>query len=1248
MATPGPLPSAVDGRFAPEAECKRGGMGTVWKARDLRTGQAVALKLLHDASQADRFAREGALLSGVQHPGIVGYVAHGTTAAGVPYLAMEWLEGETAADRLARQTLTLEESLTLVGAAARATAAAHERGLVHRDLKPSNLFLRDRRLDDVVLLDLGLARETAGSSELTRSGSVLGTPSYMAPEQAQSAASGPAADVYSLGCVLFECLTGGPPFPGAHVFSVLAKVLFQEAPRLRDVRPELPATLDALVARTLLKDPAQRWPDGAAWLRALESLEQGPATVPEARPSMVDEQQLVSVILAPASSAESGALAETVAVHGGEVKSLADGARVFVLGQRGGSATDLAVRAARCALRLRGTLVVATGRGLSSQRAYIGEVIDRAGLLLRAAEQHPVSEIWLDETTAGLLDARFATRRVNDLVVLESEDPSLDPGRRLLGRPTTCVGREHELGMLELALRACVQEQSPRAVLVVGPPGIGKTRLRHELERQEGPVLRLLGLGDPIRTTGARGLLGGALGRLGGVRAEASDDENRAALAERLGRHLGPAARERVVAFLTELVGVPAPETPELRAAHQNPVIMADQVREAWLCFLRAEAAVQPVVLVLDDLQWSDAQTIALVGAALRDLTRSALLVLALARPEVLELFPDLWAPRLAVLPLHPLGAGAMTRLARQVLENAVSEDSVARMVERAGGNALYMEELIRAAESRREAVPETVLAMLQARIGLLPPGPRRLLRAASVFGETFPVAGVEALLPAEALELGTLARNEILEQPADERASGRWRFRHALMRDAAYGLLTPDDRRASHALAARYLAAAGEDPAVIGAHHQSAGESAEAIRHFVVAAEQAYRRNDLTTVMALVDRARGCGAEGEMLGGLSSIAAPALFYLNDFAGSAVAAAEALRLLPARHPRRVQSLASATFAALQLGRPAEVEARVSELLSAEPGDGDRAAYVRALGEGTISHLVLGKRANARLLLDRMRAVDALDGQADPLVHGHTVYWVVRAEVLLGDDLGLACRLARDSVACHARSGDRRMMANAQIELGECLRHVHSVEEGLAEMRRAVRLVQDIPEPVTVAWVRQYLAHLLAELGGPEDLAEARALSLSVIEHGGPSVYRSFGEASLARVHLREGDLETALDLGRRSQAMFRDTGLATYLPLVDRLVMEILRARGDGAGAAALADQALALLAEVGPLGLLEPALRLEAARAYRAAGREDDARAALRAARARFDVRAALLPEPWRAPFAAIPENAALLSEIG
>src|SRR5262245_18201867 len=267
----------VAGRFVVEELAGAGGMGAVYRAHDDQTGAKVALKVLQangSNREAERFAREADLLSKLRHPNIVSYVAHGVAEIGFPYLAMEWLSGEDLTARLTRSELSLADSLTLLRRAADALAVAHTRGVVHRDLKPSNLFLRDGRVERVAILDFGIARQAAPSPTITRSGMVIGTPAYMAPEQARGEHHlGPACDVFSLGCVLFECLTGQPPFVAEQVLAVLAKVLFEEPPRLRQLRPDMPAEVDALLAQMLAKNTEDRLPDAMAILAAIDAME---------------------------------------------------------------------------------------------------------------------------------------------------------------------------------------------------------------------------------------------------------------------------------------------------------------------------------------------------------------------------------------------------------------------------------------------------------------------------------------------------------------------------------------------------------------------------------------------------------------------------------------------------------------------------------------------------------------------------------------------------------------------------------------------------------------------------------------------------------------------------------------------------------------------------------------------------------------------------------------------------------------
>ena len=259
-----PLPpgtTVVGGRFELLGLAGSGGMGHIYRARDRETGKTVAVKRV-DVDEA-RFAREARVLSELAHPAIVRYVADGRSDDGARYLAMEWLEGEDLAERLARGPLSVEETLRLGIRVADALGTAHARGVVHRDVKPSNLFLEGGDAGRVKVVDFGVARANVAGATRTRTGALLGTPGYMAPEQAKGEGEiGPRADVFALGCVLYECLTGARAFRGANVIAVLANLFTTKVPRPRALAPHVPRALDAYVARMLSRVPSRRPENG--------------------------------------------------------------------------------------------------------------------------------------------------------------------------------------------------------------------------------------------------------------------------------------------------------------------------------------------------------------------------------------------------------------------------------------------------------------------------------------------------------------------------------------------------------------------------------------------------------------------------------------------------------------------------------------------------------------------------------------------------------------------------------------------------------------------------------------------------------------------------------------------------------------------------------------------------------------------------------------------------------------------------
>ena len=269
----------VGGRYELVRMIARGGMGAVYEARHLVSRRTVALKVTHphvaDAPGAlVRFTREASVGARVGHPGIAPVLDAGVDADGSLFLAMELLHGETMRRRLARGVLRRGEALELVLAVLEPLAAAHEGGFVHRDLKPENVFLaRDPASPDapeqVKLLDFGIARDVGGASA-TRTGTALGTPHYMAPEQAMSSkAATPAADVWSVGVMLYEILSGEPPFDGATPHAVVVAACTRSPAPIAQVAPDVGPRLASIVDRALAKDPDDRFTDARALANAL-------------------------------------------------------------------------------------------------------------------------------------------------------------------------------------------------------------------------------------------------------------------------------------------------------------------------------------------------------------------------------------------------------------------------------------------------------------------------------------------------------------------------------------------------------------------------------------------------------------------------------------------------------------------------------------------------------------------------------------------------------------------------------------------------------------------------------------------------------------------------------------------------------------------------------------------------------------------------------------------------------------------
>jgi serine/threonine protein kinase len=852
----------IDDRFTLEQLAGFGGMGQVYRARDRVSGGLVALKVMHDADRIEigRFAREAQVLATLSHPGIVRYIDSGTTAQGEPYLVMEWLSGETLSARLQRTQLSLAESCALGRRVASALSAIHRRGVVHRDIKPSNLFLRDRAIDKVSLIDFGMARQSiTADPKLTVTGTMLGTPGYIAPEQVYNVPNlDGRADIFSLGCVLYRCLSGRAPFRGPDALRVLLNGTPDQLPRLRELQPSIPHELDDLVARMLSRSPDDRPPNGeavAAELLEIEECEPSPLSARVGPQSVLSEisateRRLTCLVLARLlgphqrsnlgeAEAQERAIHEVVERYRGRLEILVDGSLLVILSNTD-AATDLASRAARCALALRrlldnGSVVVVSGREVLGPGLSASELLDQAVELLETTARR--ATVHIDELTSTLLKNRFDTGKTGRHLRGELHDPH--SVRLLFGEPSVCVGREQELDQLETIFDQCAEEHVGSMVLMSGADGVGKSRLADEFlrrfEAREQAVEIWLGVADAMSVGAPFSLLAQVVRHALGLVDSESLEARRQKILARVAR--GPNGTQ-LAEILGELVGTPfetVDDRSEPGAKGQDLDLPGEQVRQAFLSFLQAECAVQPVVIVLEDLHWGDLPTIKLIYASLRALADQPFMVLALARPEVHEMYPQLWADHsVQEIRLRRLPRRASEQLVRQGLGNAIDDGTVNSLVERSERHAAYLDEMIRAlAEGKATATPPAVLAMVQARIEKLDPAARRVLRAASIFGDTFWRGGVEALVGdgdtaawlSVLVEQGIIAGNDDGRFPTEV----EFRFRNPLVREAAYEMLTQDDRVAGHWLAGQWLEQVGEtDLGSVEQHFERCGSGGE------------------------------------------------------------------------------------------------------------------------------------------------------------------------------------------------------------------------------------------------------------------------------------------------------------------------------------------------------------------------------------------------------------------------------------
>ena len=985
------------------------------------------------------------------------------------------------------------------------------------------------------------------------------------------------------------------------------------------------------------------------------------------------ERQHVIVVMLGSTGVDGGpppdgaALRRAIGPYGGRLEELADGTTIVVLEADRHAATDHAARAARCALALR---EVATGRCMAIAMGHVesireltgGDVLDRARRLVSrvAGARGAPTPIALDELSAGLLDARFEVIERDAGLVLCGERALIQGARTLLGRPTPCVGRDWELDTLVAHLEAGIDEPRAQAVLLIGAAGIGKSRIGTEfvsrVQQRHGELAIWGGRGDSLRAGSTLDLLAQALRGAVGIRGSEPLAERRDLIQTRVAERVPAAERERVTGFLGELVGAPFPGDGEggaaLRAARHDAQLMSEQMYAAWLDFLRAETSAHPVLVVLEDLHWSDFGTVRFIDAALRDLCDQPWMVLAMARPELYEVFPRLWADRpVQEIRLKGLGRRAGERLVRQVLGTGVGPTTIESLVHQADGNALYLEELIRAEAEHKDSdapLPGTVLAMVETRLARLPRNARRVLRVASVFGEVCwdgaLIALLEGAMGARVGDLlATLVEQEVLIARRDSRFPGERElaFRHALIREGAYASLTAEDRRLAHRLAGEWLEQRGEgDPMVLAGHFERGGQPARAAEFYLRAAEQALHVLDLEAVIARADLGLDCAPPQELRLALLGVRSEGARRLQRVTISE--AEELIRAAPRGSLAWARGMLAYQLRALLERRIDDLADPPALLHEITPAPGAAGAMSLVFLTRMFVLDSFGQVSQGSVLDPPFRALVHAWGEQEPLA---TVWWHVALGIRsshVHDDPWNAMQHG-DAIRpiCDAL-GSRLIFLNMQLVRG-------MNQWYLGALAAAVETLEGIPAADTAIGMassmrRLALSWVYADCGAFE---RACAMASQLAGSGrarNNQTEQARGRWALAEALRRMGDLAAA---EREVEA-----ALALALPLEAPGILATLArlrlAQGRAAEARVAAEDAMARYTAMGACGMFRAAfVRLAHAEALHATGAHDAARVAIAQARARVLAVAGKISDPgYRASFLAqIPENARTLT---